>query len=98
MDRPPPPPPRGSIRPPPPPAPRTSGVNRSYSFAFPRGFPGLVLAATMSMATFAVYYSHNQQVVDRATMREGVLRDKERIRSSRRMKRRMGEGNDENGE
>jgi hypothetical protein len=52
----------------------------------------------MSMATFAVYYSHNQQVVDRATMREGVLRDKERIRSSRRMKRRMGEDNDENGE
>jgi len=36
---------------------------------------------------YAIYYSHNQQVVDRATMREGVERDKERLRSMRKKRR-----------
>jgi len=33
---------------------------------------------------YAIYYSHRQQVLDKAAMREGVERDRERLRSMRR--------------
>jgi hypothetical protein len=35
------------------------------------------------IAMYAIYYSHRQQVVDKAAMREGVERDRERLRSMR---------------
>ena len=77
----PPPPPRRPTPPPP------AGGGASPFFLPPRGLPALVFGATVSIAMCAIYYSHNQQVVDRATMREGVERDKERLRSMRRIRR-----------
>ncbi len=68
-----PPPPR---RPHPPPA-------GGASFPPPRGLPALVLGTSVSIAMYAIYYSHRQQVVDKAAMREGVERDRERLRSMR---------------
>jgi hypothetical protein len=67
------------MNPPPPPG--------GSPFLPPRGLPALVLGATVSIATYAIYYSHRQQVVDRAAMREGVERDRERLRSMRRSRR-----------
>ena len=43
----------------------------------------MALGLTTSMTLFAMYYSHYQQVSDKAIMRAGVERDKERIRRKR---------------
>ena len=45
----------------------------------PRG-PAVVLGVTTSVTLYAIFYSHFQQVQDKAVMRAGVERDKERIR------------------
>lgn len=50
----------------------------------PRGGPAVALFITISAAVGAVYYSHYAQVRDKAVMREGVERDKERVRVMRR--------------
>jgi hypothetical protein len=42
--------------------------------------PHIALGLTTSITLFAIYYSHYQQVSDKAQMRAGVERDKERIR------------------
>jgi hypothetical protein len=49
----------------------------------PRGGPAVALVVTISAAMGAVYYSHYAQVRDKAVMREGVERDKERVRMMR---------------
>ena len=45
--------------------------------------PAIVLGLTTSMTAYAIFYSHFQQVRDKKVMREGVARDKERIRLKR---------------
>lgn len=49
-----------------------------------RSGPAIAILFTVSIATGAVYYSHYAQSRDKAVMREGVERDKERIRMIRR--------------
>ncbi|GAX26819.1 hypothetical protein FisN_9Lu099 [Fistulifera solaris] len=49
----------------------------------PRGGPAVALMVTVSAAASAVFYSHYAQVRDKAVMREGVERDKERVRMMR---------------
>jgi len=41
------------------------------------------MGTVITITSFAIYYSHYQQVRDRAVMREGVLRDKERLRANK---------------
>eukprot|EP00986_Skeletonema_menzelii_P015681 scaffold12374_cov85-Skeletonema_menzelii.AAC.1 len=48
-----------------------------------RGGPAIVLGLTTSITAYAIFYSHFQQVRDKKVMREGVARDKERIRLKR---------------
>ena len=48
----------------------------------PRG-PIIVLGVTTSITLYAIFYSHFQQVRDKAAMRAGVERDKERMRLKR---------------
>eukprot|EP00574_Skeletonema_japonicum_P002869 CAMPEP_0201717950 /NCGR_PEP_ID=MMETSP0593-20130828/3583_1 /ASSEMBLY_ACC=CAM_ASM_000672 /TAXON_ID=267983 /ORGANISM="Skeletonema japonicum, Strain CCMP2506" /LENGTH=64 /DNA_ID=CAMNT_0048208127 /DNA_START=107 /DNA_END=301 /DNA_ORIENTATION=- len=43
----------------------------------------MVLGLTTSITAYAIFYSHFQQVRDKKVMREGVARDKERIRLKR---------------
>ena len=43
----------------------------------------IVMGTVVTITAFAIYYSHYQQVRDRAVMREGVLRDKERLRANK---------------
>ena len=43
----------------------------------------IVMGTAITITSFAIYYSHYQQVRDRAVMREGVLRDKERLRANK---------------
>jgi hypothetical protein len=45
--------------------------------------PTVVLGLTTSITAYAIFYSHFQQVRDKKVMREGVERDKERIRLKR---------------
>ena len=45
--------------------------------------PAVVLGLTTSITAYAIFYSHFQQVRDKKVMREGVERDKERIRLKR---------------
>lgn len=45
--------------------------------------PAIVLGVTSSVTLYAIYYSHFQQVRDKAVMRAGVERDKERILSKK---------------
>jgi len=45
--------------------------------------PAIVLGLTTSITAYAIFYSHFQQVRDKKVMREGVARDKERIRLKR---------------
>jgi hypothetical protein len=49
--------------------------------------PAIALGLTSGITLFAVYYSHYQQVSDKAQMRAGVERDKERIRRKKEMQR-----------
>lgn len=48
----------------------------------PKG-PAIVLGLTSSITLYAIFYSHFQQVRDKAVMRAGVERDKERMRLRR---------------
>lgn len=52
----------------------------------PKG-PLLVLGFTSAVTLGAIVYSHYSQVQEKATMRAGVERDKERIRMKRAMKK-----------
>ena len=52
----------------------------------PRG-PAIVLGLTTGVTISAIIYSHYSQVRDKAVMREGVVRDKERMRMKRRAMR-----------
>lgn len=45
----------------------------------PKG-PAIVMGIVSSATLYAIFYSHFQQVRDKAVMRAGVDRDKERIR------------------
>ena len=45
--------------------------------------PAIVLGLTTSITAYAIFYSHFQQFRDKKVMREGVARDKERIRLKR---------------
>eukprot|EP00979_Chaetoceros_neogracilis_P011559 scaffold2917_cov282-Chaetoceros_neogracile.AAC.3 len=47
--------------------------------------PKIVLGFTSMVAMGAVYWSHYSQIQDKATMKEGVVRDKERVRMKKRM-------------
>lgn len=49
------------------------------SFKIPKG-PAIVMGIVSSATLYAIFYSHFQQVRDKAVMRAGVERDKERIR------------------
>ncbi|CCI10937.1 unnamed protein product [Albugo candida] len=42
--------------------------------------PLFVCSALIAGSLYAVYYAHNQQIVDKKRMRQGVLRDMERER------------------
>ena len=59
----------------------------------PRG-PAVVLGVVTSATLYAIFYSHFQQVRDKAVMRAGVERDKERMRLKKRQQEgaRVGEG------
>ena len=57
----------------------------------PRGGPARVMGVVSIMAIGAVFYSHDSQVRDRETMKEGVQRDKERVRQKRKEKRQLKE-------
>ena len=46
-----------------------------------RAGPIIVMSSVLTITAFAIYYSHYQQVRDKAVMREGVTRDKERLRA-----------------
>ena len=45
----------------------------------PKG-PAIIMGIVSSATLYAIFYSHYQQVRDKAVMRAGVERDKERIR------------------
>eukprot|EP00547_Thalassionema_nitzschioides_P005559 CAMPEP_0194208926 /NCGR_PEP_ID=MMETSP0156-20130528/7229_1 /TAXON_ID=33649 /ORGANISM="Thalassionema nitzschioides, Strain L26-B" /LENGTH=72 /DNA_ID=CAMNT_0038935993 /DNA_START=205 /DNA_END=423 /DNA_ORIENTATION=- len=47
--------------------------------------PAIALAVTSSAAIGAIFYTHYSQVRDRRIMREGVERDKERLKIRRYM-------------
>eukprot|EP00545_Synedropsis_sp_CCMP1620_P002078 CAMPEP_0119016702 /NCGR_PEP_ID=MMETSP1176-20130426/14187_1 /TAXON_ID=265551 /ORGANISM="Synedropsis recta cf, Strain CCMP1620" /LENGTH=104 /DNA_ID=CAMNT_0006970221 /DNA_START=54 /DNA_END=366 /DNA_ORIENTATION=- len=49
--------------------------------------PVIVMAVTSSVTIGAILYSHYSQVWDREVMREGVERDKERLRMKRKMRK-----------
>lgn len=49
----------------------------------PKG-PAIILGITTSVTLYAIFYSHFQQVRDKAVMRAGVERDKERMRLRKR--------------
>eukprot|EP00977_Amphora_coffeiformis_P027660 scaffold34630_cov185-Amphora_coffeaeformis.AAC.6 len=54
----------------------------------PRGRgPTLTFAAVVGVSVGAVLYSHYAQVRDKNVMREGVERDKERVRMLRRQRK-----------
>jgi len=48
----------------------------------------VALGLTSIVTLGAIYYSHSSQVWDQERMKEGVERDKERLRMKRRMKKR----------
>jgi len=54
--------------------------------SIPRG-PKFVVGVTTFVTIGSIYYSHYAQVRDKQTMREGVQRDKERMRMKRLMQR-----------
>jgi hypothetical protein len=56
--------------------------NNNMNRRLPKG-PAAALGLTTSITLFAIYYSHYQQVNDKAVMRAGVDRDKERLRRKR---------------
>jgi hypothetical protein len=56
----------------------------------PKGRPAITMALVVSVSIGAVVYSHYAQVRDKAVMKAGVERDKERLRMGRAQKRREG--------
>ena len=61
-------------------APSTTGRS---GFLPTRGGPALVLGLVVATSIAAVIYSHESQVRDKAIMRMGVERDKERLRKGK---------------
>ena len=61
-------------------------MNTKSSFRILRG-PAVILGVTTIATVGAIIYSHYSQVRDKAIMREGVERDKERMRAKRRLQR-----------
>jgi hypothetical protein len=51
------------------------------------GGPLAVVAVTTMLALGAIYWSHYSQIQDKAVMRQGVERDKERMRLRRRLEK-----------
>ena len=68
---------------------RSSRVPRHMP-RIPRGGPAVVLGLTTTVTLSAIFYSHFSQVRDKAAMRAGVERDRERIRLKRRLERQGG--------
>mmetsp|Transcript_14348 Transcript_14348/g.21480 ORF Transcript_14348/g.21480 Transcript_14348/m.21480 type:complete len:82 (+) Transcript_14348:102-347(+) len=66
--------------------PPSSSTSRLSSI--PKG-PAVVLGLTTTVALYAVFYSHFSQVRDKAVMREGVERDKARMRYKRKMEKKQ---------
>lgn len=68
----------------------SSTRNRALSYStmgkLPKG-PFLTLGVTSAVTLGAIVYSHYSQIQEKATMRAGVERDKERIRIKRAMKK-----------
>jgi len=56
----------------------------------PRGGPAIALGLTTTVTLSAIFYSHFAQVRDKAAMRAGVERDRERIRLKRKLEREGG--------
>ena len=61
-------------------------MSTKSSSRIPRG-PAVILGVTTVATVGAIIYSHYSQVRDKAIMREGVERDKERMRAKRRLQR-----------
>ena len=53
----------------------------------PKGGPAIAMGLVSFATIGAIYYSHYSQVRDRAVMRAGVDRDKERLRAIQRRKK-----------
>ena len=53
----------------------------------PRGGPAVTMLVVMAASISAVFYSHYAQVRDKAVMRAGVDRDKERLKVTRQRQR-----------
>jgi hypothetical protein len=51
--------------------------------------PAATFAAVVGVASGAVYYSHYQQVRDKTVMKEGVVRDRERVSRKRKEQRKL---------
>ena len=62
----------------------------------PKG-PAIILGVTTSVTLYAIFYSHFQQVRDKAVMRAGVERDKERIRLKKKEREAIRDEMDNNG-
>jgi len=69
-----------------------SGIRKPESLVMfrylPRGGPAVALFVTIGVSATAVAYSHYQQVRDKAIMRAGVERDRERLAMLRERRRR----------
>jgi len=53
----------------------------------PKGGPAITIGIVTLFTIGAIGYSHYTQVRDKAVMREGVERDKERLRARRRQRK-----------
>ena len=56
---------------------------RSGNSFLPKGGAAIAMVLTTTIAIGAVVYSHDSQIQDRKKLREGVERDKERLRRKR---------------
>lgn len=63
-----------------------STIKDAMPSKIPRG-PAVVVGVTTIATVGAIVYSHYSQVRDQKVMREGVKRDKERLRLKRKLKR-----------
>lgn len=61
------------------------GVVGTGARSVTKGKPIAVVGLTSLVAMGAIYWSHYSQIQDKAVMREGVERDKERMRQKRRL-------------
>lgn len=53
----------------------------------PKGGPAIAMGSAITMALSAIVYSHYQQKRDKAVMRAGVNRDKERLKAGRKQRK-----------